>query len=232
MVQSRDDYLEIYEMYKDIANPVERQRLMKNERNRRWKKANRDKVRAARKRYTIKYPEKVKQESMVFRQEHPEYAKKWYTKHKEEAKEWWQNRSEEQKAAKAEYNKNWKNKQYTENTVYRLRIIISTSMMRSIKKNKTNKRLYRYLGYTIEELKEHLEHQFEDWMNWDNLGLTATKEKETWQIDHIIPVNTFNIKEIGDEEFRKCWALDNLRPLDSYINNRRPKDGSDIKGIE
>ena len=232
MVQSRDDYLEIYEMYKDIADPVERQRLMKNERNRRWKKANRDKVRAARKRYAIKYPEKVKQESMVFRQEHPEYAKKWYTKHKEEAKEWWQNRSEEQKAAKAEYNKNWKNKQYTENTIYRLRIIISTSMMRSIKKNKTNKRLYRYLGYTIEELKEHLEHQFEDWMNWDNLGLTANKEKETWQIDHIIPVNTFNIKEIGDEEFRKCWALDNLRPLDSYINNRRPKDGSDIKGIE
>lgn len=232
MVQSRDDYLEIYEMYKDIADPVERQRLMKNERNRRWKKANRDKVRAARKRYAIKYPEKVKQESMVFRQEHPEYAKKWYTKHKEEAKEWWQNRSEEQKAAKAEYNKNWKNKQYTENTVYRLRIIISTSMMRSIKKNKTNKRLYRYLGYSIEELKEHLEHQFEDWMNWDNLGLTANKEKETWQIDHIIPVNTFNIKEIGDEEFRKCWALDNLRPLDSYINNRRPKDGSDIKGIE
>ena len=232
MVQSRYDYLEIYEMYKDIADPVERQRLMKNERNRRWKKANRDKVRAARKRYAIKYPEKVKQESMVFRQEHPEYAKKWYTKHKEEAKEWWQNRSEEQKAAKAEYNKNWKNKQYTENTIYRLRIIISTSMMRSIKKNKTNKRLYRYLGYSIEELKEHLEHQFEDWMNWDNLGLTANKEKETWQIDHIIPVNTFNIKEIGDEEFRKCWALDNLRPLDSYINNRRPKDGSDIKGIE
>ena len=230
MVQSRDDYLEIYEMYKDIANPVERQRLMKNERNRRWKKANRDKVRAARKRYTIKYPEKVKQESIVFRQEHPDYAKKWYTKHKEEAKEWWQNRSEEQKAAKAEYNKNWKNKQYTENTIYRLRIIISTSMMRSIKKNKTNKRLYRYLGYTIEELKEHLEHQFEDWMNWDNLGLTATKEKETWQIDHIIPVNTFNIKEIGDEEFRKCWALSNLRPLDSYLNNKRPKDGSDIKG--
>ena len=105
-------------------------------------------------------------------------------------------------------------------------------MMRSIKKNKTNKRLYRYLSYTIEELKEHLEHQFEDWMNWDNLGLTANKEKETWQIDHIIPVNTFNILEIGDEEFRKCWALDNLRPLDSYINNRRPKDGSDIKGIE
>ena len=34
------------------------------------------------------------------------------------------------------------------------------------------------------------------------------------------------------EEFKKCWVLDNLRPLDSYINNRRPKDGSDIKGIE
>lgn len=222
----------IDEMFANIEDPLERARLMKNERTRRWKLENKDKVRAARKRHVKKYSEKIKKEAKKYREEHPEYKKEWYKQHKVEAKEWWNNRSKEQKQAKAEYNKVWKKDRYKNNNNYKIRCIISSAVRRSLKGMKKGDSIKNILGYTIEELKEHLEHQFEDWMNWDNLGLTATKEKETWQIDHIIPVNTFNIKEIGDEEFRKCWALDNLRPLDSYINNRRPKDGSDIKGIE
>ena len=222
----------IDEMFANIEDPLERARLMKNERTRRWKLENKDKVRAARKRHVKKYSEKIKKEAKKYREEHPEYKKEWYKQHKVEAKEWWNNRSKEQKQAKAEYNKVWKKDRYKNNNNYKIRCIISSAVRRSLKGMKKGDSIKNILGYTIEELKEHLEHQFEDWMNWDNLGLTATKEKETWQIDHIIPVNTFNIKEIGDEEFRKCWALDNLIPLDSYINNRRPKDGSDIKGIE
>lgn len=222
----------IDEMFANIEDPLERARLMKNERTRRWKLENKDKVRAARKRHVKKYSEKIKKEAKKYREEHPEYKKEWYKQHKVEAKEWWNNRSKEQKQAKAEYNKVWKKDRYKNNNNYKIRCIISSAVRRSLKGMKKGDSIKNILGYTIEELKEHLEHQFEDWMNWDNLGLTANKEKETWQIDHIIPVNTFNIKKIGDEEFRKCWALDNLRPLDSYINNRRPKDGSDIKGIE
>ena len=222
----------IDEMFANIEDPLERARLMKNERTRRWKLENKDKVRAARKRHVKKYSEKIKKEAKKYREEHPEYKKEWYKQHKVEAKEWWNNRSKEQKQAKAEYNKVWKKDRYKNNNNYKIRCIISSAVRRSLKGMKKGDSIKNILGYTIEELKEHLEHRFEDWMNWDNLGLTANKEKETWQIDHIIPVNTFNIKEIGDEEFRKCWALDNLRPLDSYINNRRPKDGSDIKGIE
>lgn len=220
----------IDEMFANIEDPIERARLMKNERTRRWKLENKDKVRAARKRHIKKYPEKIKEEAKRYREEHPGYKKEWYNQHKVETKEWWNNRSKEQKQAKAEYNKVWKKDRYKNNNNYKIRCIISSAVRRSLKGMKKGDSIKNILGYTIEELKEHLEHQFEDWMNWDNLGLTATKEKETWQIDHIIPVNTFNIKEIGDEEFRKCWALSNLRPLDSYLNNRRPKDGSDIKG--
>lgn len=222
----------IDEMFANIEDSLERARLMKNERTRRWKLENKDKVRAARKRHVKKYSEKIKKEAKKYREEHPEYKKEWYKQHKVEAKEWWNNRSKEQKQAKAEYNKVWKKDRYKNNNNYKIRCVISSAVRRSLKGMKKGDSIKNILGYSIEELKEHLEHQFEDWMNWDNLGLTATKEKETWQIDHIIPVNTFNILEIGDEEFRKCWALDNLRPLDSYINNRRPKDGSDIKGIE
>lgn len=221
-------YKDMKEQFKNIEDLTERKRLIKNAITAEWKRNNRDKVNAARKRYTKKYPDKIKQENAKFRKENPSYRKEYYKQNKDRAKEWWKNRTSEQKAAKLKTNAKWKKYQYNTNIAYRLRCIISTAIHRSLKKTTKTDTLKRLLGYSIDKLKEHLEAQFEDWMNWDNLGWTATKEKETWQIDHIIPVNTFNIKKCGDKEFKKCWAISNLRPLDSFINNTRPSDGSDI----
>lgn len=219
---------EIEEMFADVDDPVEKARLIKNEKTRRWKQANKEKVLAARKRYCQKYPDKVKAENAKFRANNPEYKKNYYQVHKQEAREWWDNRSKEQKEAKAKYNRKWKNARYTNNVGYKLRCIISTAVRRSLLNEKDDS-IRNILGYSINDLKKHLESQFEDWMTWDNLGLTAKTYKQTWQIDHIKPVNLFNITSTDCEEFRECWALNNLRPLDSYINVTRPKDGSDIK---
>ena len=199
----------------------------KREYDRQWKLANRDKVLAARRRYTKKYPDKIKAENKKFREKNPNYKKEYYQAHKEEAKKWYANRNEEQKAAKALYNKAWKSNRYKTNVAYKLRCIVFTAISRSLKTDK-DKEITKLLGYTIKELKEHLEKQFEQWMTWDNLGTTSAKPKQTWQIDHIRPVNTFNITGTDCDDFKKCWALDNLRPLDSYINVSRPKDGSDV----
>lgn len=219
---------EIEEMFADVDDPFERKRLIKNEKTRRWKQTNKDKVREARRRYCRKYPEKIKAENKAFKEKNPNYKKEYYQAHKKEAREWWENRSEEQKKAKAEYNRKWKNDRYANNVGYKLRCIISTAVRRSLLNEKDDS-IKNLLGYSIQELKEHLEAQFEDWMTWDNLGLTAKELKQTWQIDHIKPVNTFNITSTDCEDFKKCWALENLRPLDSYINATRPNDGSDIK---
>lgn len=225
----KDMYVGIEELFADVEDIVERNRLIKNERTRRWKVANRDKVRAARKRYCEKYPDKVRRESRRFRENNPEYKKEYYNSHKEEARDWNKNRSVEQKKAKAIYNRKWKKNRYDTNMGYKLRCIISEAVRRSIKGGKDDS-IRRILGYSIDELKKHLESQFEDWMTWENLGVTANHPKQTWQIDHIIPVNTFNITDVYCEDFKKCWALNNLRPLDSFINASRPKDGSDIAG--
>lgn len=220
---------EIEEMFADIDDPFEKIRLIKNEKTRRWKQANKDKVKEARKRYCKKYPEKIKAENKAFREKNPSYKKEYYRAHKKEAREWWENRSEKQKKAKAEDNRKWKNERYANNIGYKLRCIVSTAVRRSLLNEKDDS-IRNILGYSIEELKEHLEAQFEDWMTWDNLGLTAKTYKQTWQIDHIKPVNTFNITDMYCEDFKKCWALENLRPLDSYVNATRPHDGSDIEG--
>lgn len=99
---------------------------------------------------------------------------------------------------------------------YHLKKINSSKMGDSIKK---------YLDYSVKELKEHLEKQFEPWMNWSNYGnYVASKWDDndsstwTWQIDHIIPHSTFNYASMADDNFKKCWSLQNLRPLSSKQN--------------
>lgn len=70
------------------------------------------------------------------------------------------------------------------------------------------------LGYSMQELKEHLEKQFAPRMSWDNYGRGA----ECWHIDHIKPVSWFNFSSVEDLEFKTCWALENLAPKWEFDN--------------
>lgn len=97
---------------------------------------------------------------------------------------------------------------------------VSKSIRESLKKRKRRKNgiTFDHLPYTMVELKEHLEKQFEPWMSWDNYG-TA------WHIDHIVQHNLFDYKSMDDPAFAECWALSNLRPLEKHANLSRPKSG-------
>lgn len=56
---------------------------------------------------------------------------------------------------------------------YRLRHDISGSIWYALKRNASSKAgesYLKYLPYTIQELKKHLESQFEPWMTWENRG--------------------------------------------------------------
>lgn len=84
------------------------------------------------------------------------------------------------------------------------------------------------LGYTIEELKQHIEKQFEPWMNWDNWGVynialwdNNDKSTWTWQVDHIKPLSSFKIKSMLDSSFKECFSLENLRPISSLENMQK-----------
>lgn len=58
-----------------------------------------------------------------------------------------------------------------------------------------------FLGYSAKDLKEHLERQFRDGMDWSNHG--------EWCIDHIVPISlATNI-----EQARVLSQLSNLQPL-------------------
>jgi len=114
------------------------------------------------------------------------------------------------------------------NTNFRLRGIVSCSIRVALKNNGGSKNGYScfdYLGYSIQDLKAHLESQFEPWMSWDNQGKYSLKTWDdndpttwTWQIDHIVPLSFFSYISMEEKGFRDCWALFNLRPLSSKKN--------------
>lgn len=69
------------------------------------------------------------------------------------------------------------------------------------------------LGYTVEDLKRHLERQFLPGMSWENMG--------DWHIDHILPLKSFTYTSVDDAEFKAAWALTNLRPLWAIDNMKK-----------
>jgi len=68
------------------------------------------------------------------------------------------------------------------------------------------------VGYSLHDLKVHLENKFTEGMSWDNYG--------AWHVDHIMPRWVFSAYSAA-EEYLECWALDNLQPLWAEDNVRK-----------
>ncbi|MDP3987198.1 MAG: hypothetical protein Q8P81_03175 [Nanoarchaeota archaeon] len=117
----------------------------------------------------------------------------------------------------------YKKSKYVNDVLYKLRNIHSALILRNLKRQNSSKRgssILQHLSYDMQELKEYLENQFEHWMNWNNWG-KYNPNKKTWQIDHIIPQSKLPYDSMEHENFKKCWALENLRPLEAMENNMK-----------
>lgn len=100
---------------------------------------------------------------------------------------------------------------------FRLNSNISTAVYASLKGNKKGAHWEDLVGYTVEDLKKHLESLFQPGMTWENWG----KGEGKWHIDHIIPMSLFNISSVKSKGFKMCWALENLRPMWGTENIRK-----------
>jgi len=69
------------------------------------------------------------------------------------------------------------------------------------------------VGYSLERLMKHLK-KISDKMNWDNYG-------GYWVIDHIKAKSLFNYTSPDDSEFKQCWSLKNLQPLEKIENIKK-----------
>src|SRR5262249_480727 len=69
-----------------------------------------------------------------------------------------------------------------------------------------------WLGCTPEQFRSHLEVQFKEGMNWDNLG----RGMGCWHIDHIRPCASFDLTQ--ESEVLACFHYTNIQPLWSHEN--------------
>ncbi len=129
-----------------------------------------------------------------------EYHKKWRT---ENVDKW--------RKTKRDYEKNRKDS----DPLYKLISNFRTAIWTVLKESNVDKygHYFEVLQYTPEELINHLEKQFKDDMTWDNYGI--------WHVDHKLPITSFDIQEMGDEEFMRCWCLNNLQPMWGEENIRK-----------
>lgn len=90
---------------------------------------------------------------------------------------------------------------------FKLNSVMSRSIVRSLKNGKEGKSWKKFVSFTLNDLKKHLEKHFQPGMTWNNYGING------WVIDHKIPLSVHNFSNITHQDFKRCWALKNLQPL-------------------
>ena len=126
-----------------------------------------------------------------------EVEREWYYKNKEyknqKSREWY------------EENRERYNERVREN-YKRPEVKLARFMRGCIRKMLTEKNAptFEMIGYTPQELRDHIEAQFEEGMSWDNHGTD-------WHIDHIVPIAW--LIEQGETDPAVINALSNLQPM-------------------
>ena len=134
-------------------------------------------------------------------------SKIWYEQNKEHRKEYLKEYREKNIEKIREVKRTYEKTRKHNDPLYKLISNFRTAVYQVLKENNVdkNRHYFEILKYTPDELIIHLEEKFTDEMSWDNYGI--------WHVDHIRPISSFNIQEIGDESFMECWSLNNLQPL-------------------
>ena len=173
--------------------------------NKKWAKNNTEKVREYIKRWQSNNPEKVRENRKRWKKNNPEkvreqkrkYSKKYYIDNREKlierAKKW---------------NRNRRKTDLKFNIYYKM----GKAIGKALKGNKAGRRWETLVGYTLNDLKKRLNKTMPIGYTWQDF-LSGKLH-----LDHIIPVSAFNFSKPEHTDFKRCWALKNLRLLPAKEN--------------
>jgi hypothetical protein len=162
------------------------------------------------------HPEKRSAANKKWRESHQEYVKEahrqWSSseKKRESDRRW---RAENPEKYLASINRAAKVRLST--LKGRLNMRLASAIRSSVKQGtKRNQHWESLVDFTVDQLKRHLEKRFTPEMTWENYGTY-------WTIDHKIPVAVFNFERPEDIDFRLCWSIKNLQPMEKIANIRK-----------
>ena len=163
--------------------------------------------------------DKIKEQQQQYRDDNKdkvaELSKVYHKNHRAELLEY---KKEYKKNNKEKINEYYKYKKLTD-PLFKISGNMRSIIRGAFRNNgytKTSKS-HEILGCSFEELKKHLESQFEPWMSWDNYALYDGNLNTGWDVDHIEPLNPKGI-ERTEEDIIRLNHYTNLRPLCSYTN--------------
>ena len=174
------------------------------------------------------HPESRRLSRKKWGDKHPNYYKEWRGRNKEYLKNFEKERNKDEKRIESRrirqqryreqnrehvnnYWNEWRKQKKQKSPKFHLDGNMATMVWKVLLGQKLNRKWQELVGYTSQELMEHLENLFDEKMNWDNYG-------SYWAVDHINPKSLFKYEKPEDEEFKKCWALENLQPLEKIAN--------------
>ncbi len=165
------------------------------EKSKEWRKNNKDHIKIKMKEWLTKNAEYKKQKDTEYREANwekiKEYTREWHRKNYKDLKT---------NSARADEYRLWL---IQKNCARRIREML--------KQNKS-RRTKDYVGCSLEQLKAHLESQFQEGMTWDNYGTYVFGNNDSgWHIDHIIPCDAFDFN--SEIEKNACFYYMNLQPL-------------------
>lgn len=183
------------------------------------------------KEYRKNNPEKMKEYSKKYRENSSNkiirYSKQYYKKNRERIlkynkqyrkdnlekmkkcqKQWYENNIEK---IKKQCIKFWL-KKYKIDLKFRLNELMSGAIRRSLKGNKNGKHWENLVGYTLNDLIKRLKKTMPKKYDWQDYL------QGKLHIDHIIPKSVFNFTNPEHIDFKRCWALKNLRLLPAKEN--------------
>jgi hypothetical protein len=191
-----------------------------------WQQENKEAVSLKKKEWNRNHKEEMAEYQLAYQEEHKEELKKYRANY-------YQRNKKTIAVKRAEYGAN----RLKTDQVFRFRTLFSALFRQYLKSNGVAKRssTYHLIGYSSEEGKAYIEKLFSHpenltpdkkvWMTWENWGrynanIWDDNDPATWKwnIDHIIPQSEFRCTAENDEEVKKCWSLNNLRPYSAKQN--------------
>ena len=149
------------------------------------------------------------------REKRLQYFSDWQKDNRDRLNDYHQKWREKNIDKHREYKRKYEKHRKDTDPLYKLISNFRTAIYQVLKESNVEKNGHYFdiLGYTPEELINHLEKQFTEGMTWENYG--------EFHVDHKLPITSFDIQEMGDEEFMRCWCLDNLQPMWGEENIRK-----------
>jgi len=138
--------------------------------------------------------------------------KQYRIKHKEELKKYGiEYRALHKNEIRQRGNRN-SNKRYKDDLKFNLGCKVCIGVRTSLKGNKKGRRWEDLVGYTLNDLFNHLKKTMPEGYNWNDYL------EGRLHLDHKVPISVFNYTKPEHIDFKRCWALDNLQFLPAKEN--------------